>query len=289
MRHVKNPDFNSLAKRTVSGAVVAAVVVGSLFWSRYSFSALLAVIAGGALWEFYSIGERAGTKPQKYPGIIIGVLAVLSYGLIQPFSTQYGYYWKIAVLILAFVVFIIELYRNKENPLLNIAVTLMGLVYIAVPLGLFNYINFLTWGPYSRFYLLGFIVLIWANDVGAYLVGVAFGRRKLFERISPKKSWEGFFGGLLIACGTGVLIQWAMGKYFFNDISFSLYWVGLAIVVVISGVFGDLVESMLKRSVLLKDSGDVIPGHGGFLDRFDALIFSVPFVYLYFLIFGFYN
>ena len=162
------------------------------------------------------------------------------------------------------------------------------MVYIALPFALLATIPLRgacsAGSPYVPGDMLAIIFLVWANDVGAYLAGSLFGRHRLFERISPKKSWEGFAGGVLCAVAVG----WLYGLYAGpGDTAHGLLWSGAGLVVAVAGVLGDLVESMLKRSAGLKDSGNSIPGHGGFLDRFDALILAVPFVYAYFAIFAY--
>jgi phosphatidate cytidylyltransferase len=129
-------------------------------------------------------------------------------------------------------------------------------------------------GEWSAWVLLSVVAIIWVNDVFAYLVGVTLGKHRLCERISPKKSWEGFFGGLLGAMSMG----YVAAKVVDGDIA---VWIGMALIAAITGVFGDLVESLFKRSVDVKDSGNILPGHGGWLDRFDALILSIPFVFVY--------
>jgi phosphatidate cytidylyltransferase len=128
--------------------------------------------------------------------------------------------------------------------------------------------------------VVGFFLLIWANDTGAYLSGISFGRHKLFERISPKKTWEGFIGGLILA----VLVSWLVSGWL--GVVGKFNWVVIAALISIAGTYGDLVESMLKRSLGVKDSGKIMPGHGGFLDRFDSAIISFPLVYLFISLFG---
>ncbi|MBI5009532.1 MAG: phosphatidate cytidylyltransferase [Bacteroidia bacterium] len=128
--------------------------------------------------------------------------------------------------------------------------------------------------------IIGFFLLIWANDTGAYLVGASIGRHKLFERISPKKSWEGFFGGIILAVAAGWFLSGWLG------VVDRFHWVMIAIIVSVAGTYGDLIESMLKRSLGVKDSGTIMPGHGGFLDRFDSAIISFPLVYLFISLFG---
>ena len=151
----------------------------------------------------------------------------------------------------------------------------MGVIYVALPMSLMLFIPFMLspdrWNPWI---FLFYLFLVWGNDVFAYLVGISIGRHKMCPRLSPKKSWEGFFGGVLGSLAMGVLGAYVVeGNY--------LVWLGLALVVSLSSVVGDLVESMFKRDAGVKDSGNFIPGHGGMLDRFDALILSAPFAFVY--------
>ncbi len=180
-------------------------------------------------------------------------------------------------LCLLFVVTAVELFRARKNALENIAVTLFGIFYIAFPISLFHFFVFPDFpleDKYDPSLLIFLFVLIWTYDSGAYLFGVTFGRHRLFERISPKKSWEGFFGGWFLA----VVIAFGMNQLF---PSFEVWFVILlATIVTIAGTFGDLIESMIKRNWGLKDSGKFMPGHGGLLDRFDSILFASPFVYL---------
>ena len=178
------------------------------------------------------------------------------------------------------LLFIAELYKTTGNPFQNIAITLLGICYIAVPFSLFN---FLVFNHYNTSYSFGLLLCLfsfnWTNDTGAYLFGISLGKHRLFERISPKKSWEGAIGGALCVVGMAI---------FFSHILLCISlanWIILGLLVSIFGVFGDLVESLLKRSLNIKDSGTFLAGHGGFLDRFDAVIFSTPvfFVYLHFI------
>ena len=176
---------------------------------------------------------------------------------------------------------ICELYRKSATPIANIASSIMGALYVALPMSLLLVIPMLLGnGEWNPWIVLFYIFIIWANDVFAYLFGITLGRHRLFERISPKKSWEGFFGGLAGAVAMGYVAATIL------DAS-TTAWMGLALVAALSGVFGDLVESLMKRSVDVKDSGNIIPGHGGWLDRFDALILSAPFVFVYACVYAF--
>ena len=194
--------------------------------------------------------------------------------------------WSVALSLSPYIIyvcllFISGLYSRSQSPFADNAKVLAGHMYIAVPFALLTVLP-CTEAPeegfvYNPLVVLGVIFTVWANDIGAYLIGRWLGRHRLFERISPKKSWEGFFGGVCSAIAVGIL----MG--YWQDASL-LLWAGAGLVIAVSSVFGDLVESMLKRSVGLKDSGSIIPGHGGFLDRFDALLMAVPFVFVYFML-----
>ncbi len=271
--------------RTLSGAVFVAVVAGAVLWSPWSFGALLAVVCTGCLWEFYGLASAAGADPQRGSGLAIGILLVACGVLAVLTRMDLPPMMLVALLPLTYVLFIIELYRRSERPLLNVASTLAGVIYAALPLLLFFFMaNRRVDGvsEYRPWETLAYFAIVWANDTGAYLFGVAFGRHRLFERISPKKSWEGFFGGIVVAVAVAVLTAVWMGV----GPQECILWAGLGLVVAIAGVFGDLVESMFKRSAGRKDSGGLMPGHGGFLDRFDALLMSVPFAFIYILISG---
>ena len=174
---------------------------------------------------------------------------------------------------------IAQLYRKDEKPFQAVAYTLLGILYIAVPLSLFNIL-----AVDNRPALLGLFIILWSSDVGAYVFGMLFGqegKHKLFPSISPKKSWEGFIGGLLIAPATGYIL-WSVGMLPYGLI----HVLTISLLIAVFGVFGDLVESMLKRSVGVKDSGHIMPGHGGLLDRFDAALFALPVALFYIKIFS---
>lgn len=261
--------------RTLSGVALAVIVVAAVLISQWTFMVLLLAIGLGCLLEFYKLSERGGASPVKWYGIALGALAITA-GFMVAADVMYARVLTLLVPLSA-LVFVIELYREKKNPVTNVSVSLGGLLYTVMPMILLALVAF-AGGSYNPWLVLAYIFIVWVNDIFAYLTGVAVGKHKLFERISPKKSWEGFFGGFVFAVAFAVLCGYLMG----GDL---MFWGGLGAVIVVSAVFGDLVESMFKRSVAVKDSGNIIPGHGGLLDRFDALIFSVPFVFLYFTIF----
>ena len=275
--------------RTASGAVMLIVVLGAMLLSKWSFMALMSVIAIGGMWEFYRFSQKAGYEPMKALGIFTGVVMLCAGLALSMFfdSANSGnalilLVASIAALVLIVpLMFICELYRKSATPIANIATSLLGALYVALPMALLIVIPMLLGGgEWNPWIMILYIFIIWANDVFAYLFGITLGRHRLFERISPKKSWEGFFGGLLGAMAMGWVAATILGA------SVPM-WIGLALVAAISGVFGDLVESLMKRSVDIKDSGNIIPGHGGWLDRFDALILSAPFVFIYACIYTF--
>ena len=274
--------MKNLWVRTVSGAVLAVVMLGAIAWSQWSFGLLLAALLVVGMTEFYSLAGEQGSNPQRIVGLAAGlVLFALNFAFVSDDiqilgSARQAFACGMALLLLLLpAMFICELYRRRENPAANIGITFMGVVY--VPLSLLLYVPVLAgdgvWRPET---VLCYIFIIWANDVFAYLVGMSVGRHRLCERLSPKKSWEGFFGGIAGAVVLGLVAARVMDGSCW-------VWAGLALVAAATGVLGDLVESMFKRAAGVKDSGTLIPGHGGVLDRFDAMLLSAPFVFVYML------
>jgi phosphatidate cytidylyltransferase len=178
---------------------------------------------------------------------------------------------------------VLELYEKRPDPIGHIAYLVLGQCYIALPISVLNFIAFRSVSGelpvYNSLLILSLLVFIWANDTGAYLIGVLFGKHKLFERISPKKSWEGFFGGLAFT----IIAAFALA-HFFLEIPY-YHWIGLSLGVVVFGTWGDLFESLLKRTLDVKDSGHSLPGHGGYLDRFDSLLMAIYAVLFYMQLF----
>ena len=280
--------MKNLMVRTLSGLVLVAVFVGAVLGSQWSFGALLLLILVGGQTEFYKLARETGLSPQRWMGLAVGVLLfALNFIVFRQFSRSVTdeaggavLYLLLYIGLLLPTLFVCELFRRSATPLANLGATLLGVLYVAVPLSLLLYVPVLAGDGVCRpETVLCYIFIIWANDVFAYLVGMTFGRHRLCERLSPKKSWEGFFGGLAGAVATGLAAAYALDANYW-------VWGGLALVASLSGVAGDLVESMFKREAGVKDSGQVIPGHGGVLDRFDALLLSAPYVFLYLLLVG---
>ena len=272
--------------RTLSGAVLLLVVLGASFIGYMGYAALLLVITVGGVLEFYNMARAKGVEPQRCIGLLTAI-PLFVVGAISGIKRLYGgcscldTYLSVAVIatVLFFaLIFFVEIFRNRQTPTLNIATTIMGVGYVALPMALMAMVPLMLGGydDWKPWCFICYLFLVWGNDVFAYLVGVTMGKHRMCERLSPKKSWEGFVGGVLGSLAMGMLGAYITGG------SYGL-WLGLAVVVSLSSVLGDLVESMFKRDAGIKDSGDIIPGHGGILDRFDALILSAPcaFIYLY--------
>jgi phosphatidate cytidylyltransferase len=270
---------NNLAIRSLTAVFFVIAMVGSALLGQTVFSVLLLIITIVSLNEFITLVSGKNYQPALWPTIVAGgiiycCLAAHAMGLIAADGL-------LIIIPFIFVIFFIELWRNKTNPFNNIALSLTAIIYIAVPFGLMMYFfdPVVISGPYHYGIVLGFLVILWLNDTGAYFVGSLIGKHKLFERISPGKTWEGSIGGAFFA----LLTAWGL-SFIFKQLDI-LHWLTLAVVIVISGSLGDLVESMLKRSLGIKDSGDILPGHGGILDRFDAVLLSAPFVFVYLALF----
>lgn len=267
--------MNNFLKRLFTAVFFTGILLGSVLWNQYSFFALFFIISLLTLHEFYSLISFDQIRPQFLTGYMTsGVLLVTSALVLSSLLPPVLIVLSIPFM---FFCFIYELYTKSDKPFVNIAITVFGIIYIAVPFALLLYIPFSTRAEsvYHPNIVVGYFFILWANDTGAYLLGMAFGKRKLFERISPKKSWEGSIGGL----GSALIVAWCCSVWF-HDLNY-IQWTITGIIIVVTGTFGDLSESLLKRSLNIKDSGKILPGHGGLLDRFDALLVSVPFVTAY--------
>lgn len=265
--------MKNLITRSITGIVFISVLISAIYfgWVSLFFVLLLAVLFGAD--EFNKlVKNNKSVKPIKHWAVIINLLFFVLITLTGANVIHNKYLFLLLPLIT--FTFIIELYRKKSLPFVNIAYTLLSCFYIAVPFGLYFNLGFIN-ENYSYQILLGFFFILWSNDTGAYLSGMTLGRNKLFERISPKKTWEGSIGGAILSLVIAYCIS-----LFFTDLSL-LHWLIVALIIVIFGSLGDLVESLLKRSLHVKDSGNILPGHGGILDRFDGLLLSAPLVYCY--------
>lgn len=264
-----------LLTRAASGAVYVLLVLGSLFLGPYTFASLLLVLILLGLMEYRVLAEKLSGSPALWAMLPAGILLYLAAAGF--FMGLAGEELLLFTLLPGFALFVAGLYRKKATAFMGMALEVLSLVYVVLPLSLLNAMLHLdaVAGMPSRSLVLAFLVFIWTGDTFAYLTGRWLGRHKLFERLSPKKTWEGFFGGLVFSVVASVIFA---GLY----TQIPLFgWIMYAIVVVTAGTFGDLTESMLKRNAGVKDSGNLIPGHGGVLDRLDSILLAAPFAYIY--------
>jgi phosphatidate cytidylyltransferase len=280
--------LSNFFRRTLTGIWIVIFVLGGFWLHPVSFFLTGMVMVAGTQFEYYQMIKGTGIRPQMITGIFSGLTTYVISTLIASGMIPVSSFLFLIPLIS--VIMVIELYRKQEKPFDSLSHTFFSILYTAVPFSMFPFSAFSHSGIDSLLHhnniifspgiVVGFFILLWTNDTGAYLVGVSIGRHRLMERISPKKSWEGFFGGLFIAA----VVAWLLSGWL--GVVDRTGWIAISIIVSIAGTYGDLIESMLKRSMGVKDSGTVMPGHGGFLDRFDSVIISFPLVYLYISLFG---
>jgi len=269
--------------RTLTSIVFVIVLVGCILWHFFSYAVLFGAITAMTAWEFCTIvNKNANLQVNRFISTVASVYLFLA---------MFGYCMHIvdAVAFIPYLVSIIylmisELYFDRENSIYNWAFTMMCQMYVALP---FACINALVAAPglgvtfYNPLFILSVFIFLWCNDAGAYCVGSLIGKHKLFPRISPAKSWEGSIGGGILA----IIVSQFFASLGLTEeqtsINSYLIWAGLAITVVVFGTWGDLVESMLKRKLHIKDSGNILPGHGGMLDRFDSSILAFPAAVVY--------
>ena len=272
---------NNFIQRTITGIIFVAVLVGGILGGPVSFSILFALITALTIREFGTIvSKQDGVQINKSICMLAGVFLFFGFAYIGIAPGQNEI--LIPYLFLIIYLMIAELYLKRKNPLHNIAYTMMSQMYIALPFAALNILAFHTSltgsaSEYNPILPLSIFVFTWINDTGAYCTGVLFGKHRLFERISPKKSWEGSIGGGVFSTIAAVIMA-----HFFPFMPLGV-WIGLGLTVFVFGTWGDLTESLLKRTLGIKDSGNILPGHGGMLDRFDSTLMAVPasVIYLY--------
>ena len=266
-------------KRVMTAIVFVIVMVGGVYLHPMTHVGLFILITGMCLWEYSNLTLDKTNIGRRWIGLLLGLLPILATSYLQISNmVAPSFLYKCTLLFFPMILlaFIYELYTGSEKPFTNIGNLTLGIFYIGIPLALIPLIAF-SGGVFRPNIIFGILLLTWANDTGAYLVGSQIGKTKLFPRISPKKTWEGSGGGVLVAFLAAYLLSLIFKDLLLKD------WLILAGIVSIFGSIGDLVESMLKRSLNIKDSGNILPGHGGMLDRFDAFIFLMPFVAAYLL------
>jgi phosphatidate cytidylyltransferase len=262
-----------LYKRVISGLLFLPVFY-LVTWELppVYFAALVAITVIVGQYEFYRMVRAHGAHPQAYLGIMLGALLVLvSYHPLFPNAEKF---FMAASVMLIMVVRLFSR-RPVEGAIEDTAHTLIGVFYVAV---LFTFQIMVRMGQDGKQWLVFLYFVIWASDIGAYAVGIPFGKHRLYEKVSPKKSIEGLVGALVASVGMALLCR----IWFMEKISFGMAEaVGIALLLAATGTIGDLVESLFKRASGVKDSGGIIPGHGGILDRMDSMLFAAPIMYYY--------
>ncbi len=271
--------------RTITGVIFVAAVVAS-FLRPEAMVLLFSIVTGLTVWEFTGlVNQRKDVTVNRFISTVAGVY--LFFSMTYFCSDLYGGAAKSVVFIpyLVTIIYLLvaELYLKQKDPIADWAYTMLSQMYVALPLSLLNVLAF-TATPsgnvmFNTLLPLSVFVFLWVNDTGAYCVGSLLGRHKLFPRISPGKSWEGSVGGAVFVMAAA----WAISAFVDDHMLALLEWLGLGLVVVVFGTWGDLVESLFKRTLGIKDSGNILPGHGGMLDRFDSSLLAIPasVVYLY--------
>lgn len=268
--------MKGIGTRALTGFFFTGLILACVYLNQFSFIALFLIISALAAQEFLS-----HTSDKNYFALRCGLSTIcalipgisLAYYQTYQVSSFIGLSIALFLIVLVFI-FIVELFLKSEKPLQNIAFSMMSIIYTGLFISSIFYIAFKN-GQYEPNLIFGILAITWANDSFAYLFGSAFGKTKLFERISPNKTWEGTLGGIAMA-------------FVFSFIAFKLFgiysvtnWLVFGAIISIIGTLGDLVESMFKRSLQIKDSGNILPGHGGILDRFDSIMIHLPIITAY--------
>lgn len=271
-------NYSNLGQRAITALVGGLIVVSASIYSDWTYFVVFAGILAFSQMEFYKLSGLDGMLPLRSFGTLLGVLIFALTFMIEKERLPNEYLYLIFPLIS--LTFFIKLYKKTDKkPFTGVAFTYLGIFYVALPFSLLNLAVFSVDNTYHYEILIGCLLILWASDTGAYFAGTKFGKTKLFERVSPKKSWEGFLGGAFSA----IAIAFVLSQYF--RVLEDWKWLVIAGIIIIAGTYGDLIESLFKRSIEIKDSGNGLPGHGGFMDRFDGLLLSAPFITAFLKIF----
>ncbi|GIV35013.1 MAG: phosphatidate cytidylyltransferase [Chitinophagales bacterium] len=271
--------------RTQTALIFVGVMVGGIWWNVYSYGILMSLIILFCLYEYFKIIRytyEANRVSRFYMplGILTGLSAfVCSWLVLMHMAASTIYVVPVCLL---FSFFALEIFSASSHPLANIAQNISGVIYVSIPFTILNYVA-VQQKDYNPHMVLGILFLVWINDAAAYIFGSLWGKHKMLERISPNKTLEGFLGGA-IGC---LVVAWL--QYLIFGIFSLTQWLGLSLVIWVFATLGDLIVSMFKRSVSIKDTGNFFPGHGGFLDRFDAFIFAVPYAAAYIILIRLYG
>lgn len=274
--------MKKLLVRVATGAVFGVVLLACILYNNISFGALFALVTCLAVNEFCNLVHEYKKTTFSTPVAVVGGLYLfLAFFMMDKVAEPFMLF--VPYLILIAFALVRELYKKADSPLDNMAYFALSQLYAALPFALLNILSTFGPGAYNYIMPLSIFIFLWCSDSGAYFVGSAIGRHRLFERISPKKSWEGSIGGGVLALVAAYVLS------LFYPTLCAIEWMGMAAVVVVTGTWGDLIESCMKREMGIKDSGNILPGHGGILDRFDSAILAIPSVVVYLYILGAYN
>lgn len=271
-------NYSNLGQRIITAVIGATIIIGASYYNEWLYFIIFGLILSFSQMEFYKLSGLDGMLPLKSFGTFLGLLIFSLTFFIEIGHLGDEFYFLIFPLVS--LVFFIKLYRKSDKkPFTGVAFTFLGVFYVAVPFSLLNVAAFAIDETFHYEIIIGSLLILWASDSGAYFAGTKFGKTKLFERISPKKSWEGFLGG----AATAYLVTYFLSQYL-NSLDV-WQWFVITTIIIIAGTYGDLIESLFKRSIMIKDSGKGLPGHGGFMDRFDGLLLSAPFIAAFLKIF----
>ena len=275
--------MNNFIARTITGILFVATIV-VCFLNPTAMIFLFALVTGLTVWEFTGlVNDRPGVAVNRFISTVAGVYFFLAMaGTCSGFTSSTVF---IPYLITIIYLLVAELYAKQEDPIHDWAYTMMSQMYVVLPFSLLNMLAFRA-APEGIMYVytlpLSVFVFLWVNDTGAYCCGSLFGKHKLFPRVSPGKSWEGSIGGGVFVLAAAALVWYLTDTYDMNPTGMGMWeWMGLGLTVVVFGTWGDLVESLFKRTLGIKDSGNILPGHGGMLDRFDSSLLAIPAAVVY--------
>lgn len=262
--------MNNLLLRALTGGIFVFLIIGAFWWDISAAIVVMSVFLILGLNEFFNLFKNQ-TSISIYVNLAILANILVYLILLGTFLELIPSFSFFLIFPILFLLFLTELWRKSNNPLANIGIMAFSVFYLVVPFFLMILLGILSDNESPL--VIGMFLLIWTNDTFAYLSGRFFGKTKLFERISPKKTWEGTIGGVVFTIIVAYFLSFWIKDYSLN------FWIIAALIVAPCSIFGDLLESLFKRSLNIKDSGNILPGHGGILDRFDAAIFTVPFFY----------
>jgi len=269
--------MKNILLRSISGAIYAGLIVGGILAGKWSFLALCTLLSGLGIVELHHLHSRNRRNTAQTAIDTIGGIILVA-GIWQ---SVFFHFWYILTIYLLYIMcrMIFQLYRTGETPMSDLAYSMLGQMYVALPLALLMFIY-----ADSPAIVLSMFIFIWLNDTGAFVVGSLLGKHRLFPRLSPKKSWEGFWGGLVICVIAAIVIKSFLPDFFtaMNKLQAIIF----SLIAVVFATWGDLIESMFKRNFEVKDSSHLIPGHGGILDRIDSLLLVIPATLCYLILIG---